>query len=123
MNIISFNVGIELGQIIALSAMLFVLSGVRQAKSWGAISLISNQFLIFAGLVLFLFQMHGFQHTAYSDEFPLNQDDHYHVHEKMGASKPSALDGYQKRLGVDSSKTAPAKPSSHSHGDGPAHTH
>jgi len=123
MNIISFNIGIELGQIIALSVMLFVLSGVRQANSWGAISLISNQFLIFSGMVLFLFQMHGYQHTAYPDEFPLNKDDHYHVHEKMGGSKPSALGGYQKRLGIDQSKPAPTKPSTHSHGKGPAHTH
>ena len=123
MNIISFNVGIELGQILALSVMLFVLSGVRQAKSWGAISVISNHFLILAGLVLFLFQMHGYQHTAYPDEFPLNQDDHYHVHEKMSTSKPSSLEGYQKRLNTNSTTPAPGKPSTHSHGDGPAHTH
>lgn len=123
MNIISFNVGIELGQILALTFMLFVLSGLRQAKSFQSISLIGNYALIFFGLFLFLFQMHGYQHTAYPDEFPLNQDDHYHVHEKMGAAKPSSLEGYKKRLNTAPESKATTNPSAHSHGDGPAHTH
>lgn len=127
MNIISFNVGIELGQVIALTVMLFVLSGLRQAQSWGAITLVSNYFLIFAGMVLFLFQLHGYQHTAYPDEFPLNTDDHYHVHEKMGAAKSSALEGYRKRIGgtvtKEETNKKPTDSTPHSHDGGPAHTH
>ena len=78
-------------------------------------------FSIVAGVVvtftlLFLMQLHGFSHTTYSDEFPLNKDDHYHTHKEMDAAqKPSALEGYKKKIQI--------KPEVHSHGDGEAHSH
>lgn len=69
MNIISFNVGIELGQIGALALMLLLIAAFRKSLHFPAFSKISNYGLILAGAFLFLIQMHGFQHTAHADEF------------------------------------------------------
>ncbi len=83
MNIISFNIGIEVGQILALTAMLLVLTGWRQASSFKPFSVISNYGLIFAGLLLFMMQMHGYSHVTRPDEFGFSADGHIHEHIKM----------------------------------------
>ncbi|MCV6637608.1 HupE/UreJ family protein [Candidatus Albibeggiatoa sp. nov. NOAA] len=69
MNIISFNIGIELGQISALAAMLLLIAAFRKSHHFPIFSKISNYLLIFAGAFLFLMQMHGYVHTAHADEF------------------------------------------------------
>ncbi len=63
MNIISFNIGIELGQIIALTIMLPLISLWRHRHSFKAFSLIANYGLILAGGLLFLMQMHDYSHS------------------------------------------------------------
>ncbi len=83
MNIISFNLGIELGQILALTAMLLLLSGWRKAATFKPFSLVSNYLLIAAGLLLFLMQMHGYSHISNPDEFGFSSDNHYHDHIEM----------------------------------------
>jgi len=83
MNIISFNVGIEVGQIVALAAMLLLLAGWRKADSFKPFSVISNYGLIFAGLFLFMMQMHGYSHVTNPDEFGFSADNHIHEHIKM----------------------------------------
>jgi len=89
MNIISFNVGIELGQIAALAFMLILLAGWRKADSFKVFSKIANIALILAGLYLFMMQMHGYSHTSKPDEFGFSSDNHYHEHLKMNANKIS----------------------------------
>lgn len=69
MNIISFNVGIELGQIGALALMLLLITAFRKSTYFPAFSRISNYTLVVVGAFLFLMQTHGFQHTANADEF------------------------------------------------------
>ncbi len=69
MNIISFNIGIELGQIAALAFMLLLISAFRKSHYFPTFSKISNYFLILAGAFLFLMQMHGYEHSAHADEF------------------------------------------------------
>ncbi|MDX8388326.1 MAG: HupE/UreJ family protein [Ghiorsea sp.] len=64
MNIISFNVGIELGQITALAVMLLLIAAWRKRHSFKAFSLIANYTLILAGAFLFLMQMHDFSHDG-----------------------------------------------------------
>lgn len=83
MNIISFNIGIELGQIIALTIMLLLLAGWRKAASFSRFSKAANIGLIFAGGYLFLMQMHGYAHTSHPDEFGFSRDNHYHEHLEM----------------------------------------
>lgn len=69
MNIISFNVGIEVGQISALVAMLFVIKFFRKKDSFSVFAKGANSFLIFAGLYLMMMQMHGYEHSTNSEEY------------------------------------------------------
>ena len=69
MNIISFNVGIELGQISALAVMLLLIAGFRKSHAFKSFSKAANSFLIIAGGYLFLMQMHGYEHVANAEEF------------------------------------------------------
>ena len=91
MNIISFNVGIELGQVIALSLMLVILASWRKAASFRQFSKISNLTLIFAGLYLFMMQMHGYSHATNPDEFGFSNDNHSHAHLEMESEKTKQL--------------------------------
>jgi hydrogenase/urease accessory protein HupE len=87
-RILSFNLGIELGQIAALCVMVALLFKWRRTQSFLQISNVSNNALIYAGAFLFLFQMHGYSHTLDPDEFPFPEDSHSHSHEKMDAPAP-----------------------------------
>lgn len=101
LNIIAFNVGVEVGQVIALSIMLFLLSGWRKSRSFMQFSRASNVVLMVLGALLLMMQLHGYQHSSFSDEFPLNRDDHHHAHEDIQkTSTSSALQGYKKRINI-----------------------
>jgi hypothetical protein len=62
-NLIAFNVGVEVGQILALSAMLVVLSWWRQAADFQRQAVYANVGIIAAGLVLIGHQLFGFFHS------------------------------------------------------------
>lgn len=91
-RILSFNVGVEFGQVVALFIMMSIIAGWRRTRSFRDFSAISNGGLIAAGLLLFLMQMHGFIHVIMPDEFPLSVDNHYHVHEDMKANESNGHD-------------------------------
>ena len=74
MNIISFNVGIELGQITALAVMLFLIAAFRKSHAFKSFSKAANSFLIIAGGYLFLMQMHGYEHVANAEELVSNTE-------------------------------------------------
>jgi len=69
LNIISFNVGIELGQISALALMLLLITAWRKSHAFQTFSLVANYGLIMMGGLLFLMQMHGYTHTSHPEEF------------------------------------------------------
>lgn len=96
-KILSFNVGVEFGQIIALSVMLFLISKWRKTESFTRFSKTANLLLVFAGLVLFVFQISGF------------------MKERMPVSKPQTSPSVQIRV--------PAQATGHQHGDGTTHSH
>ncbi|PCK09296.1 MAG: hypothetical protein COA42_04635 [Alteromonadaceae bacterium] len=100
LKILSFNVGVELGQIVALSIMLVILAGWRKTASFERFSKASNIGLMLFGGLLLLMQLHGYQHTQFPDEFPLNTDDHFHIHEDMEA-ETSPLTNYPNKLNFD----------------------
>ncbi len=83
MRILSFNVGVELGQVTALSVMLILIAGWRRTRSFVQFSTVSNAGLIAAGAFLFLMQMHGYVHTTDPDGFGFSADNHFHEHIKM----------------------------------------
>lgn len=59
-KIISFNVGVELGQILALIPIVFVISKWKAFKSYTTFYQLANWFLILAGVGLFIFQLYGY---------------------------------------------------------------
>ncbi len=89
LRIISFNVGVELGQIVALIVMLFILNIVRKISSFTHLAKITNDFIILLGSLLFLMQMHGYLHQVNEEEFGFNHDEHYHIHEELEAQESS----------------------------------
>jgi hypothetical protein len=86
-RILSFNVGVETGQIIALTAMLILLRGWRKTSSFQKFAHAANIALIAGGLFLFNMQFHGYWHSSDPEAFPLNQDDHSHVHADLKAEE------------------------------------
>jgi hypothetical protein len=74
LNIISFNVGIELGQISALAAMLLLVAVWRKTQSFVIHSRIANYSLIAAGLMLFTMQTHAYSHSSESKESDVSAD-------------------------------------------------
>lgn len=133
LRILSFNVGVEVGQITALVIMLLVISGWRKSTSFFQFSKVSNVGLIAAGVVLFFMQMHGFSHRNNPDEFPMNKDDHYHTHLSMEEKRKENLsDGLMQPgdtgTSIEPNETqttnfeANPKHKTHSHG-GKSHTH
>lgn len=59
-NMISFNVGVELGQLIALSFMLGIVILWRRSASFARHAVVSNAAILTAGLVLIGYQLTGF---------------------------------------------------------------
>lgn len=92
LRILSFNLGVELGQIVALSGMWIVLSSWRKTASFMKFSKVANVGLMFAGLLLLLMQLHGYQHSRFADDFPLNKDEHFELHENMDRSRDPGTD-------------------------------
>ena len=85
MRIISFNIGVEFGQIIALIPILLILMLWRQKESFIQHSKVANHVLMFAGFMLLLMQLHGYLHTKNEEEFGFNEDAHTHIHIDMEA--------------------------------------
>ncbi len=81
LSILAFNVGVELGQIAALVVMVAVLALLRRTPWFDLFSKVANAALVIAGILLFLFQMHGWLHISHPDDLGFNEDAHYHSHE------------------------------------------
>lgn len=120
LRILSFNVGVEVGQILALSVMVVLLAGWRKTLSFKRFSQAANVCLLFIGGLLFLMQLHGYQHTVFNEEFPINRDDHHHAHEEIDAAQTNALDDYPRRINLPELESNQEE---HTHQDGTTHTH
>lgn len=59
-KIISFNVGVELGQIVALIPIVFIITNWQSRKSYSAFYKAANYYLIIAGVLLFIFQIYSY---------------------------------------------------------------
>ena len=87
LRILSFNVGVEIGQIAALTVMVGVLALWRHRPSFQRFSFAANLALIYAGVYLLFMQLHGFQHDANPDGFGFPAREHQHIHEDMDIQK------------------------------------
>lgn len=99
-KIISFNVGVEAGQIVALTAILAVLSAWRHTQSFARFSTASNVGLIIVGAFLFNMQIHGYLHGADPDGFGFPSDSHSHAHSEMYVNS-TATDSPPRSGGLD----------------------
>jgi hypothetical protein len=59
-NLVSFNVGVEMGQMIALSIILILMTLWRRTPSFNRSALVANALLMSAGLVLTGYQVAGY---------------------------------------------------------------
>ena len=87
MRILSFNVGVEIGQIAALSVMVALLALWRKRQSFQRFSVLANLALVYAGALLLLMQLHGYQHDADPNGFRFPAQEHRHEHEDMDIEK------------------------------------
>ena len=83
LRILSFNVGVEVGQIAALTAMLALLAMWRKRPSFARFSFAANLAIVYAGVYLLFTQLHGYQHDSHPDSFRFPTEEHRHVHEDM----------------------------------------
>jgi hypothetical protein len=63
LKIISFNVGVELGQILALIPIVFIITRWQSQKSYKAFYKAANYYLVIAGVLLFIYQMYGYLYS------------------------------------------------------------
>jgi hypothetical protein len=82
-RILSFNVGVELGQIVALAVMVAVLSLWRKTVHFERFSYTANLGLILAGIYLLFVQLHGYQHDVNGELFRFPTQEHQHAHEDI----------------------------------------
>jgi hypothetical protein len=59
-KIVSFNIGVELGQVLALIPIVFLISKWKKFQSYQGFYTIANWFLVLAGIGLFFLQMYGY---------------------------------------------------------------
>ena len=59
-NLISFNVGVEIGQLLALTAMLALIALWRRLPSFGRTAVYANVAILAAGFVLMEYQLTGY---------------------------------------------------------------
>lgn len=59
-KILCFNLGVELGQVLALIPIVFIISLARKHKQFPAFYKAVNWYLVLAGVGLFLFQIYGY---------------------------------------------------------------
>lgn len=58
LKIISFNIGVEVGQVSALIPIVFIISNWKKKSSYKAFYKAANTYLIIAGICLFIYQMY-----------------------------------------------------------------
>lgn len=80
-KIISFNIGVELGQVLALIPIVFVISQWRKRETYRPFYQAVNTFLVIAGIGLFAWQMYGYAHEG-----------HQHEHEHVQVHSPATND-------------------------------
>ena len=83
LQILSFNLGVEFGQIVVL-VLVFLITKMIKAELFDRIAKSSNWALVVAGTFLLIFQLHGYftdhshDHTKYIEAEELHNEQHKH---------------------------------------------
>jgi len=83
LRILSFNLGLELGQIAALSVMVSLLALWRRRPSFKRFSITASVALMYDGALLLLMQLHSDHHDVSPDSFRFPAAEHEHAHEDL----------------------------------------
>lgn len=59
-KILCFNIGVEIGQVLALIPIIFIITFLRKYKQFPAFYKAVNWYLVLAGLCLFAYQLYGY---------------------------------------------------------------
>lgn len=95
LRILAFNVGVELGQIAALSLMLIVLTGLRKLNIFQQLSFVANSLLMAAGAFLLALQLYHYYEDAHHhgshqhDSHQQKQENHHNHNEKVESTSHS----------------------------------
>lgn len=116
-KILSFNVGVEIGQITALSIMLLLLTQWRKKESFTKFSMTSNRGLILVGLALFIFQMSGYFNNRIETASAISIQESSQMHQHGGGEMH--IDSIKKPA---EKSTIEAETRGHQHG-GQGHAH
>ena len=87
LQILSFNLGVEIGQIAVLILVFLITKMIEE--EFDRIAKFSNWALVVAGTFLLIFQLHGYltdhshHHTKYIETEELNNEQHNHGHEHV----------------------------------------
>lgn len=96
-RILSFNVGVELGQVAALSVLVLLLAGWRRTSSFKKLGGIANIILLLAGIGLFIYQVNGFlrggEHHEEDSHGPSEHGKIHESHENNGDHEPHESEG------------------------------
>lgn len=76
-KILSFNVGVELGQIVALAFMMIILSAWRKTQNFNSFSFFANITLIAAGLFLFVEQLSMYRMDQHNPRQEIQHNIHH----------------------------------------------
>ena len=102
LNILSFNIGIEIGQIFALVLMLFFINIFRKSRNFKSFSFVLNIFLVFAGVYFFIVQIYEYKQSVkvenittlnnWEDEIKIIIPSHGDKEYKFGIEKGKQID-------------------------------
>ncbi|MEM0994402.1 MAG: HupE/UreJ family protein, partial [Bacteroidota bacterium] len=114
-KILSFNMGVELGQIAALIPIVFVISRWKSQKSYQVFYDVANWFLVIAGTVLLLIQLNGYRLEQQHGHHHHHEDGHHHEHTHDGT--------HTHEHGADHSHSHDGSSHSHDHDGSHSHSH
>ncbi len=127
-RILAFNVGVELGQIAALTVMLGFFAVWKKSTTFQTFSTAANAALILAGIGLFVMQVDGYMHEGDHHGHHEEVDEHHHGPSETEEPAKATTQPGSDTKDVNDEQTQPTKAETdaageaHSHG-GEAHSH
>lgn len=113
-RILAFNVGVELGQVLALSLMLAVFSALRSSKRFEGFGNAANIGLLCSGVALFFFQVNGYLNDDHGHA--KHETEHHHGTEQKHEHEHNGSNDHH---GHKHQSVSPQdKSKAHDHGNG-----
>ena len=124
-RILAFNVGVELGQVAALTVMLGVFKAWRATQSFERFGALANTGLVLAGAGLFVYQVNGYIHQSEHADSHGDEEAQHEVHhddqpDTQAVANPNPT--VPEPIPDDAATEEPSK-TEHGHGHGHGHGH